>query len=257
MNEPIICFGQHPCGFFPKRFLYSKIKTALRLQSEIGGKIIFFCHDSDHDLRETQTLLTNLKDGKQKTFNFTSENQIQKKWSPLYLKRIPHDWASQTARQLPAYVDKDLVTAFKQCKTQDVASFCLEMYEAMGLLKHITVMRSSDPAFRKEACEISDYFIDTPYQGEVVRARKHGDRLQLHEGGSRYIDLDPVISNKAMISPTRDTRLVWMQSVIHCTHYIAGMGEIAYLNTHQAPEITFVSRDPIDKSNEAYTQIES
>ena len=80
MNEPIICFGQQPCGFFPKRFLYSKIKTALRLQSEIGGKIIFFCHDSDHDLRETQTLLTNLKDGKQKTFNFTSENQIQKKW---------------------------------------------------------------------------------------------------------------------------------------------------------------------------------
>ena len=54
---PIICFGQQPCGFFPRRFLVAKIRTARRLQAEIGGEIVFFYHDSDHDPRETQTIL--------------------------------------------------------------------------------------------------------------------------------------------------------------------------------------------------------
>ena len=53
MDYPIICFGQQPCGFFPKRFLFAKIITARRLQKEIGGEIVFFFHDSDHDPRET------------------------------------------------------------------------------------------------------------------------------------------------------------------------------------------------------------
>ena len=57
MTTPIICFGQQPCGFFPKRFLVAKIRTGLRLQSEIGGEIVFFFHDSDHDPRETRTIL--------------------------------------------------------------------------------------------------------------------------------------------------------------------------------------------------------
>jgi hypothetical protein len=58
---------------------------------------------------------------------------------------------------------------------------------------------------------------------------------------------------KEQISPTRDTRLRWMQSVVHCTHYIAGAGEQAYLNRADAPEITFLNRDPIDRSDEAWT----
>ena len=41
MAAPIICFGQQPCGFFPKRFLYAKIVTARQLQQEIGGEIVF------------------------------------------------------------------------------------------------------------------------------------------------------------------------------------------------------------------------
>jgi hypothetical protein len=44
-----------------------------------------------------------------------------------------------------------------------------------------------------------------------------------------------------------------MQSVVRCTHYIAGAGEQAYLNPADAPEITFIKRDPIDRSDEAYT----
>ena len=31
MTEPVICFGQQPCGFFPKRFFHAKVVTALRL----------------------------------------------------------------------------------------------------------------------------------------------------------------------------------------------------------------------------------
>ena len=45
-----------------------------------------------------------------------------------------------------------------------------------------------------------------------------------------------------------------MQSVIHCTHYIAGAGEQAYLNKSDAPEINFINRDPIDRSDEAYAE---
>ena len=60
---------------------------------------------------------------------------------------------------------------------------------------------------------------------------------------------------KAQISPARDTRLRWMQSVVHCTHYIAGAGEQAYLRREDAPEINFVVRDTIDRSDEAYTDI--
>src|SRR5262249_38138539 len=34
-QEPVIAFGQQPCGFFPRRFLVAKIWTARRLQAEI------------------------------------------------------------------------------------------------------------------------------------------------------------------------------------------------------------------------------
>jgi hypothetical protein len=46
-----------------------------------------------------------------------------------------------------------------------------------------------------------------------------------------------------------------MQSVVRCTHYIAGAGEQAYLRKEDAPEITFLTRDPIDRSDEACTEI--
>jgi hypothetical protein len=45
-----------------------------------------------------------------------------------------------------------------------------------------------------------------------------------------------------------------MQSVLHCTHYIAGAGEQAYLNKAEALGITFVARDEIDRSHEAYLE---
>ena len=255
MSSPVICFGQQPCGFFPRRFLQAKFVTARRLQAEIGGEIVFFCHDSDHDCRETQTTLRHRKTGEPQTLNFTFANKLQRKFSPLFLKRIPADWPANTARQLPAFVDPRWVDAFKQVAATNAADFCLEMYRRMGLLEGIRVVRSSDPAVRLAACDITDCFVDVPHQGEIVRARVIDGALKLHEGGNSYITLPPAQYTKAQVSPTRDSRLRWMQSVLHCTHYIAGAGEQAYLNKADAPEITFVNRDPIERSDEAYTDL--
>jgi hypothetical protein len=254
-GAPVICFGQQPCGFFPRRFLVAKFLTARRLQAELGGEIVFFYHDSDHDPRETQTTLRHRKTDAPQTLNFTFENKLQRKFSPLYAKRIPAGWRDNTARQLPAYVDSRWVDAFKRVPATNDADFCLEMYRAMGLLEGVRVARSGDPTLRRAACDITEYFVDVPHEGETVRARFVDGALQLHEGGSSFVTLPAVPFDKSQISPTRDSRLRWMQSVLHCTHYIAGAGEQAYLRKEDAPEITFVNRDPIDRSDEAWTEI--
>jgi len=255
MPSPVICFGQQPCGFFPRRYLYAKFATARRLQAEIGGEIVFFYHDSDHDPRETQTTLRHRKTGEPATLNFTFVNKTQRKWSPLFAKRIPADWQANTVRQLPVYVSTYCVDVFKQVRADNVADFCLEMYRGLALLDGIRVVRSGDPAVREAACDITDCFVDVTHQGETVRARRMPDgSLCLHEGGDCYVTLPPADCAKARISPSRDSRLRWMQSVVRCTHYIAGAGEQAYLNKADAPEINFLPRDPIDRSDEAYAE---
>ena len=254
---PVICFGQQPCGFFPKRFLVAKIQTARRLQKEIGGEIVFFCHDSDHDPRETKTILRHRKTNEPAVLNFAFENKIQRKFSPLHLKKIPAGWQEKTILQLPNYLDHPAIEIFKKNSARNVADFCLEMYREMRLLDGIRVARSSDPIFRRAACDISDFFVDVPHEDEIVRARFCGDRLKLHEGGDVFVDLPMTKFMKEQISPTRDTRLRWMQSVLHCTHYIAGAGEKDYLRPQETPEITFVNRDDIDRADEAYTEIDN
>ena len=251
-RSPVICFGQQPCGFFPRRFLYAKFVTARRLQAELGGEIVFFFHDSDHDPRETQTILRHRKPGEVATLNFAFENKVQRKWSPLYLKRIAAGWQATTARQLGAYVEAPQVEVFKAVTAITVADYCLEMYRGMGLLEGVKVVRSSDPAVRRAGCDVGDFFVDVPYQGEVVRARWLDGELKLHEGGESYVTLPKGEFGREQVTPTRDTRLRWMQTVVHCTHYIAGAGEQAYLRKEDAPEIIFVNRDPIDRSDEAY-----
>ena len=278
-SAPVICFGQQPCGFFPKRFLVAKILTARRLQSEIGGEMVFFCHDSDHDPRETRTILRHRKTDEPASLNFAVANKLQRKFSPLHLKRIAADWPEKTALQLPNYVGHPLIDVFKKTSATNVADFCLEMYHGMGLLDDIRVMRSSDPAFRRAACDIDEFFVDLPYETEIVRARftpevgradlpvgqaaqprvpaGNNGTFTLHEGGDSFVTLPPAKFTKEQISPTRDTRLRWMQSVIHCTHYVAGSGERAYLHPEETPGVTFINRDVIDRQNEAYTEIPS
>jgi hypothetical protein len=122
----------------------------------------------------------------------------------------------------------------------------------MGLLDEIRVERSSDPEFRKRAASIDDYFVDLPWEGEIVRARWRDGKLLLHKGGENYLELPGQSFDPSQVSPTRDTRLRWMQSVIRCTHYVAGAGEREYLNEADAPGVTFVERDEISDSGLAY-----
>lgn len=252
-STPVICFGQQPCGFLPKRFLWAKIITARRLKKETGGRIVFFFHDSDHDPRETQTLLQERNSGVQHRLNFEFLNKIQKEFSPLYLKHIPSSWQQSMARQLPKYLDKSLVHIFQDIKADTAADFCLQMYERLGLLEGIDVIRSSDPEVRRAACRIDDYFVDTDYRNERVRARYFPEwGLRLHKGGNSFIDLPDQSWEKDQVSPARDTRLRWMQSVIQCTHYIAGAGEMQYLDCNETPEITFLPREQIENTNAAY-----
>jgi hypothetical protein len=254
-TSPVICFGQQPCGFFPRRYLYAKIITARRLQAELGGEIVYFCHDSDHDFRETRTTLRHRKTGEPLQLNFAFDNQVQRKFSPIYLKRVRADWHARTADQIRPYVDPRLVDAFRAAKAECVAQFCLDVYRRMGLLEGIRVACSSDPAFRRAACNVEDYYVDVPYEGDVVRARLVEGRPRLYKGGDQFVDLPDVPYTREQISPTRDTRLRWMQSVIHCTHYVAGASEQDYLRREDAPEITFVVRDTIDRAEEAYVEV--
>jgi len=88
-----------------------------------------------------------------------------------------------------------------------------------------------------------------------VTIRAQDGVLRLHEGGESFITLPATAWTKEQISPTRDTRLRWMQSVIGCTHYVTGAGEQAYLHQDEAPDIAFVRRDEIENSDEAYTEL--
>ena len=255
MDHPIICFGQQPCGFFPKRFLFAKIATARRLQKDIGGEIVFFCHDSDHDPRETSTILRDHHSNQEVALNFQFENRIQKQFSPLYAKRVVSEWYEKTARQLPSYVPQTLVEYFKETKSPNVADFCLEMYARMHLLDGVRVERSSSPEFRARAVAVSDYFVDQPYEGEIVRARYRDGKLLLYKGGNRFLEIPGGDFGPEEISPTRDTRFVWMQSVIHCTHYVAGASEQHYVKKADAPDVKFVRREEISDSGKAYTGV--
>lgn len=253
-GEPTIAFGQQPCGFFPRRFLVAKIQTARRLQAQIGGRVVFFYHDSDHDSRETRTILRHRTTGEAAALNFAVSSKVQRKFSPLYVKRIAEGWRERTVGQLPNYVDARLIDLVRTNAAETVGEFCLEMYRRLGWLDGIEVTRSGDPAVRRRACAVSDFFVDVPYEGEIVRARASVGGLQLHAGGEVFVSLGSPAFTKEQISPSRDTRFRWMQSVLQCTHYVAGEGEQAYLPPEAVAGIAFVPRDGIDRPDEAYTE---
>ncbi|MDE2312411.1 MAG: hypothetical protein KGJ93_04995 [Patescibacteria group bacterium] len=246
----VICFGQQPCGFFPKRFLAAKISTAKKLRGQIGGRVVFFYHDSDADYRETVTVMRDRATGAEVRLNFTQENKIQKKHSPLYLKRVPKGWKQEILKQLPRFVDQSLINIFNSVNEPTAADFCLAMYRKLGLLDGIEVVRSSDKAFRLAALDLDkDYFADVDYQGEIVRAQQIGGKLMLHEGGGKYIQLPNKTVEKWQKSAPRDSRFAWMQSVIGCTHYIYGEGEKNYLDTKPFSDIKFIDREKIDDAD--------
>jgi hypothetical protein len=235
--------------------LFAKITAARRLQKEVGGEIVFFFHDSDHDPRETITILRDQNTNQEVALNFQFENRIQKQFSPLYAKRVLPEWQEKTARQLPNYVGPSLVAHFKETECSNVADFCLQMYRRMGLLEGVRVERSSAPNFRARAAAVTDYFVDQPYEGEIVRARYRDGKLLLHKGGDRFLEIPQGEFGPEQISPTRDTRFRWMQSVIHCTHYVAGASEQHYIDEADAPDVKFIKRDEISDFDRAYTEL--
>jgi hypothetical protein len=172
----------------------------------------------------------------------------------LYAKRVLPEWQEKTARQLPNYVGQSLVTHFKEIKYSNVADFCLEMYKRMGLLEGVRVERSSSADFRARAAAVSDYFVDQRYEGEIVRGRYRDGKLLLHKGGDRFLEIPLGEFGPEQISPTRDTRFHWMQSVIRCTHYVAGASEQHYINKTDAPMVKFIKRDEISDFDRAYTE---
>ncbi|MGI9172973.1 MAG: hypothetical protein ACR2F0_06645, partial [Chthoniobacterales bacterium] len=167
-------------------------------------------------------------------------------------KRVLPKWKEKAARQLPNLVPEPLFECFKKVEAGNTADFCLEMYHHVGLLEGVRVMRSGDAEFRKRAVSVDDYFVDVKYKGELVRARRDPEALLLHKGGQSYIKLPLEEYDATQISPTRDTRLRWMQSVVQCTHYVAGASEVKYLNTEEAPGVQFLTRDEVSESDRAY-----
>jgi hypothetical protein len=182
---------------------------------------------------------------------------LQRKFSTLYAKHLGADWHARTLGQLTNYLDHSVIDLFRKTSAETVADFCLEMYRRMGLLDGVEVVRSSDPEARRRAADVDDFFVDVLYEGAVVRARARDGGLYLHEGGDSFIKLPAAAAafGKEQISPARDTRLRWMQSVIHCTHYVTGAGEQAYLRPGDAPEIAYVRREDIERSDEAFTEL--
>ncbi|MDO8663508.1 MAG: hypothetical protein Q7K28_01545, partial [Candidatus Wildermuthbacteria bacterium] len=77
--------------------------------------------------------------------------------------------------------------------------------------------------------------------------------LSLHEGGGVYTYLPkPDKISKGQISPGADERFKWMNSVIHCTHYIYGEGEKDYLKFDEFPNVKFIQRDAIENQEYAF-----
>ena len=242
--SPVICFGQQPCGFFPAGSSSPRSGRRGGLQAELGGEIVFFCHDSDHDPRETQTILRHRRTGAPLHAQFRLREQA----AAQVLAALPQARARRLARPHRAASCRPSWTRrgsrpSAQIRAATVADFCLEMYRRMGLLDGIRVVRSGDPAVRRAACDVADFFVDVPYEGEIVRARCGRRRTAgctkaaMPSSTCRSTD-----SPRNRSAPPATTRLRWMQSVMHCTHYVAGRGRTGVsCIPRRRPEITFLS----------------
>src|SRR5207237_8862484 len=100
----------------------------------------------------------------------------------------------------------------------------------------------------------TEYSVDQTKEREIVRARYRDGKLLLHKGGDQFLEIPGGEFGPKQISPTRDTRFCWMQSVIRCTHYVAGASEHHYINEADAPEVKFIKREEICGSGKAYTE---
>jgi len=73
--------------------------------------------------------------------------------------------------------------------------------------------------------------VDVPYEGEIGEHARATAGCTCTRGGDSFVTLPAAASGfgKEQISPTAGHTARWMQSVIHCTHYVTGAGEQEYL----------------------------
>ena len=83
-------------------------------------------------------------------------------------------------------MDARQIEAFRKTSAEMVADFCLEHVPRAWACSTASRRASSDPALRRRACDVRDFFVDVPYEGEIVRARVRDGVLELHEGGDSY-----------------------------------------------------------------------
>ena len=100
-------------------------------------------------------------------------------------------------------MEPPLVQALRIRTATNIADFCLEMYKRMGFLKEMEIVRSERSGLPEAACDIDDYYVDVPYEGEIVRARYVKGELMLHKGGDVYETCPRVPFGKKQISPAR------------------------------------------------------
>jgi len=251
VSEPIICFGQQPNGVLPKNFFMAKLSAARKLQQEIGGKIIWFCHDSDHDPKETRTRIPVAQhpDGFVEV-NFSFVNKTQRKFTPLAHKNVGD--LALMRETLRHHTNECVLQAFDAVTATTVSEFCIQMYQNLGLLDGIQIVRSSDKAFRMQAAvhgSETGWFYDVEHDAEIVRARLDHGRLSLHRGGDVYDDIGELTHpEKEFLSPGWQKRFDWMQSVIQATHYITGASEQEYLKgvTITRPAVMVAREDVTD-----------
>ena len=151
-------------------------------------------------------------------------------------------------------MERHAIDCFRQITAANVADFCLDMYRALGLLEGVRVVRSGDPAFRRAACEITDFFADVPHEGEIVRARFAEGALVSARGRRLYVTLPDTPLPRSKSAPRATPGCAGCNR--SCTAHITLRGRAkAYLHPAEAPDIPFVNREPIDDPHEAYTEL--
>jgi len=185
------------------------------------------CHDSDHDPRETQTILRDRRTGAAVLLNFPFENKLQRKFSPLFLKRVPAGWRDHTARQLPVYVEEPWVDAFRTNPASTVAGFCSKWYQRMACS---TASESCARAIRPFAAPPA--MSRTSLSTFLIKARSCARGRPPALGGCTraarptLISRSPNLRRNRLAHPRHAPALDAIRGALH--HYVAGPGEQAY-----------------------------
>ena len=144
-------------------------------------------------------------------------------------------------RQLPNYVDRELVDKFQEVDCHNPADFCLKMYGKMGLLDGVRVERSSSPEFRKRAVSVDNFILLMP----SGKAKRFGPAAGTENCFCTRAPTGSSNSLPRISTPLRSVLRVILvcggcNRSFNASHYVAGAGEQEDLNEADAPGITFV-----------------